>query len=70
MTASAIAEGRQADDHVNALGFPPFAGDRGGDIRLVLWVGVHKLNRLAEHPTAKVLDRHLGGFKVSDAADV
>ena len=61
---------RQADDHVNAFGLPPFAGNRRGDVELVLCVGAHKLYRLAEHHAAKILDRHLGAFEIHDAADV
>ena len=33
-------------------------------------VGAHKLYRLAKHHTAKILDGHLGGFEITDAADV
>ncbi len=37
-------------------------GDVGGNIGLVLMVGINNLDRYAQHLATKILNRHLGGF--------
>ena len=43
---------------IHALGVVPAAGDGRADIRLVLMVCGHQLDRLAQHQAADILDRH------------
>ena len=60
MTASAIAEVGMSMITSTPLVVPPFAGDGGGDVGLVLHVGDDEFDRLAEHLAAEILDRHCG----------
>jgi hypothetical protein len=46
------------------------ARDRGADIGLVLMVGDHDIDRLAEHGAAGILDRHARGNDRAGAAQV
>jgi hypothetical protein len=48
----------------------PPAGDSGADVALVLVVGGHNLNRLAQHCAAGILDRHGCGDNRAWAAEV
>src|SRR6202165_5296930 len=48
----------EADRHVHLLGVDPLAGNRGPDVGLVLVVGEHDLDWLAEHRAPGILDRH------------
>jgi len=54
--------GRQLGDHVDAVRVIPAACDGGGEIRLVLVIGGHQLDLLAQHLAAKIFDRNLGGL--------
>jgi hypothetical protein len=47
--------------HVDFLDVEPFAGDAGGDVGLVLVIGDHDFDRLAEHLAAEILHRHAHG---------
>jgi hypothetical protein len=60
----------EADGHIDAFGIEPAAGDCRADVGLVLVVGDGDLDRLAEHRTAGVLDRHAGGNRRAGAAQV
>ncbi|MEE9927668.1 MAG: hypothetical protein PBU43_06095 [Microvirgula aerodenitrificans] len=60
---------QQVDDHVHALGVEPFARLGHADIGLVLVVGRHDLDRLAEHLAAEIVDRHLHGRDRALATD-
>src|ERR1700680_1221289 len=48
----------EADRHVHLLGVEPLAGNRGADVGLVLVVGEHDLDWLAQHRAPGILDRH------------
>ena len=61
-TASATEDKVRSADHVDAFDVVPAARDGGGEIELVLVVGVDQLDLLPEHAAAKILDRHLRGF--------
>ena len=61
---------RAADQHVHAVGVEPFARLGGGDVGLVLVVGVDQLDLLAADGAARVGDRHLDGFDAALAVDV
>ena len=52
----------EVGDHVDAFDVIPAARDGGGEIKLVLVVGVDQLDLLAEHAAAEILDRHFRGF--------
>ena len=60
----------EADGHVDLIGIEPSARNRGADIGLVLMVGGHDLDRLAEHHPASVLDRHARGDHRAGTAEV
>ncbi len=47
------------EDRLDALFIEPLAGDVEADVDLVLMIGDHHLDRLAEHRAAEILDRHL-----------
>ena len=51
---------RHVHDQLNTFGVVPTPRDRGGDVRLVLMVAADRLDRLAEHRPAHLLDRHSG----------
>ena len=51
---------RHVHDQRNALGVVPAPRDRGGDVGLVLMVAADRLDRLAQHRPAHLLDRHPG----------
>ncbi len=53
---------REVGDHVDAFGVVPAAGDVAGEIWLVLVIGGHQLDLLAEHAAAEILNRHFRGF--------
>jgi hypothetical protein len=48
----------EADGHIDVFRIEPAAGDCRADVGLVLVVGDGDLDRLAEHRTAGILDRH------------
>ncbi len=60
----------KADGHVDVFGIEPAAGNRRADIGLVLVVGDGDLDRLAEHRTAGILDRHACGNRRAWTAQV
>ena len=62
--------GGQFHDRVDLLGVVPLARDVGGDVGLVLVVGVDDLDRRALHLAAEILDRHLGGLDRPLAAEI
>jgi hypothetical protein len=62
--------GRQLHDRVHLLGVVPLAGDVGGDIGLVLVVGIDDLDRHTQHLAAEILDRHLCGLDRRFAAEI
>ena len=62
--------GSAIGQHIDALVIDPFAGQRAGDVRLVLIVGLHDLDRPAEHRTAEILHRQLDRHAVAWTADV
>ena len=59
-----------ADQHVDALLVEPFARFRGGDVGLVLMVGGNEFHLLAGQYHAGIGDRHLDGFRATEAVDV
>ena len=60
----------EADRHVDLADLEPLAGNRGADIGLVLMIGEHDLDRLAEHRAAGILDRHARGDHRARAAQI
>ena len=52
----------EVGDHVDAFGVVPAPRDVAGEIWLVLVIGGHQIDLLAEHAAAKILDRHFRGF--------
>ena len=58
-TASADRRHRQIDDRIDT-GIVPGASERSGDIRLVLRVRMHNLNRTPKHGWPEILRRHAG----------
>ena len=58
LTASATDGGRHVDDHVDAVGVVPLAGDGRADVGLVLVVGRDELDLDARLSMPEVLDGH------------
>src|SRR6185369_10993749 len=60
----------EADRHIDLADIEPLPGKRGPDIGLVLMIGEYDLDRLAEHRTAGVLDRHPRSRDRTGAAEI
>ncbi len=52
---------RHVDDELNPFGIVPAPRHRRRDVRFVLMVAADRLDGLAEHAAAELLDRHSGG---------
>ena len=60
----------EAERHVDLAGLEPLPGNGSADIGLVLMVGKHDLDRLAEHGAAGILDRHARGDDRAGTAEI
>ena len=58
------------DRHVDLADLEPFPRDGGADIGLVLMIGVHDLDGLAEHAAPGILHRHARGHHRARTAQI
>ena len=60
----------ETDRHIDLADIEPLPGDSRADIGFILVIGEHDLDRLAEHRTAGILDRHAGGYDRTRSAQI